>query len=97
MPWRDHLFLVEPAAPVGDGWAFAVVGRSRRTYGPFDDPAAAEAALHDLFARWRRAARARGGFLWRQTAWRWVATLPEELPCEGLPFASEACTRHGGG
>lgn len=94
MPLRDHLFTIDPPCDApGIGWCTAVRGHEVLTLGPFASERDAMLGLHRVFARWRRRAQQRGGFLWRQTAWRWVVTLPPDVPCGGLPFVSEACTK----
>jgi len=99
MPLCDHAFTVDPPRERRGQWFTAVRGQQAVHLGPFASETAAMLGLHQLFQRWRRHARRRGGFLWRQTAFRWVVTLPVGVPCAGLPFASEACTRAlpGGG
>lgn len=93
MPLRDHLFVVTPPVADASGWHTAVCGENRVELGPYATERDAIMGLHHLFQRWRLRAKRRGGFLWRQTAWRWVVTLPPDVPCTGLPFVSEACTR----
>ena len=64
-----------------------------RQRGPLPSLEIALADQHAVFTKWNQAARCRGGWMWRQTAQRWVATLPEIMSSEGLPFAHAPCNR----
>ena len=91
---NDWLFLVHPPTSGPDGWCFAVIGQQHRNHGPFLDESTALASREGLFQRWSRAARTRGGWVWKSTAARWVVTVPIEVEVRGLAFTHAPCTRH---
>lgn len=93
---HDWLFELELPQPRDGAWWFSVVGRHRRDWGPYPSASRAEDAVHAVFQRWQAAARARGGWAWKATPRRWVVTLPRGCLTDGLPFRTEACTRHTG-
>lgn len=89
----DWAFALDGPFPEADGWWFVVRGRSARRHGPFADRDAAQAGTEALLARWVRRARASGGWAWRRAACRWVVTLPEGQPCDGIPFRDAVVSR----
>ena len=86
-PHRDHLFHVTLPRRRGAGWGWTVTSaRGMRLHGPWSTREQAANARRRLLWRWQHAARARGGWMWCQTAVRWVVTLPADQPTDGLPF-----------
>lgn len=79
MAFRDHVFRVV-LEQTDDAGYYTLAGQRR---GPFPSPELAEADLVDRLGKWRGAARALGGWVWRRTALEIVVTLPDEVPVEG--------------
>ncbi len=92
--YKDHLFEVTLPRRVGAGWTWRVVdARGAQDQSPLPTREAALAARQALLRRWQVAARARQGWLWCQTAERWVITLPAACDAAGLPFVHTPCNR----
>jgi hypothetical protein len=91
---RDELFHAPLPTSRADGWAFQVYGQREQRFGPYPTRTVALDVRFALFGRWRQAARARGGWAWKQTEERWVVTLPPTTEPRGLTFTAPPCSRH---
>jgi hypothetical protein len=90
---RDHAFAVEgPFADAGVWW-FEVHGGHVRRHGPFATAQAASTDAEGLFRRWVARARGLGGWAWRRAARQWVVTLPDGVPCDGVPLRAPPTSR----
>jgi len=76
-------------------WWFVIIGKERKSYGPFASEAEAQAGRQAMFVRWANRARDLGGEALRLQDDTWVVTLPDGVPCEGKPFQPRATARHG--
>jgi hypothetical protein len=90
----DYVVWVEDPTLQTGGWWFGVrVDRSKR-YGPYVTERDARAAREQLFARWNRAARRLGGWMWKGTHERWHLTLPAGHPVHAPRMANAPCSLH---
>ena len=88
MPQVLYAFRVTKLQRDADGaWWFTVLGASSQRHGPFQHEAAARLGKEALFRRWASRARALGGYCWRSSDRDWGVSLPEDVPCRGLPYA----------
>jgi hypothetical protein len=77
-------------------WWFVIVGKERKSFGPFSSQADAESGRQALFRRWAARACGLGGEAVRLQDDTWLVTLPEGAPCEGRPFTPRPVASHRG-
>ncbi|MBW2257143.1 MAG: hypothetical protein JRI25_21465 [Deltaproteobacteria bacterium] len=92
--FRDHVFDAKLPTRATGGWVWSITGQVLLArYGPRRTLHEAQGERMRVLQRWKRAARSRGGWLWLQTAERWVVTLPEGLETRGRPLAHRRMNR----
>ncbi len=90
----DYVVMVCAPELEGCWWWFSVRADGEKRYGPFTTEADARAERERVFARWNRAARRRGGWMWKSTHLRWHLTLPEVVRVRAPRMANTPCSVH---